>query len=253
MQSILTLCLIVLLSRPTGADTVLSRFKTPAGYTQQTVTPGSFGDWLQKLTLKPIGTKTKTYNGAVARTDFLTAAVVDMSVGTTDLQQCADAVMRLRAEYLYQQKKYEAISFNFVSGFKCDYVHYANGYRYQNKKWVLSAKKDYGYKNFLKYMNLVFSYASTLSLEKELQPVKNANDIETGDVFIRGGSPGHCFIVIDVVENANHKKQFLLAQSFMPAQNIQVVQDKSPWFSLDRAASIYYGELVDARYLRRFE
>ncbi|MES2809075.1 MAG: DUF4846 domain-containing protein [Bacteroidota bacterium] len=237
MKSILTLCLIVLLSRPTGADTVLSRFKTPAGYTQQTVTPGSFGDWLQKLTLKPVGTKTKTYNGAVARTDIFTAAVVDMSVGTMDLQQCADAVMRLRGEY----------------GFKCDYLHYANGYRYQNNKWVLSAKKDYSYKNFLKYMNLVFSYASTLSLENELQPVKNANDIETGDVFIRGGSPGHCFIVIDVVENANHKKQFLLAQSFMPAQNIQVVQDKSPWFSLDRTASIYYGELVDARYLRRFE
>jgi hypothetical protein len=253
MKSILTLCFVLLLKASIGPDNVLSRFKTPVGYTQQDAVAGSFGHWLQNLPLKAIGTKTKTYNGAIARTDVYTAAVVDMSIGKYDLQQCADAVMRLRGEYLYQQKKYKAISFNFVSGFKCDYVHYADGYRYVNDKWVLTAKKDYGYNNFLKYMNLVFSYASTLSLEKELHPVQNPNNIKTGDVFIHGGSPGHCFIVMDVIENANHKKQFLLAQSFMPAQNIQVVQYGSPWFSMDKPSGIAYGELINARYLRRFE
>jgi hypothetical protein len=252
MKSILTLCLLLLLKAPVTPDNVLSRFKTPAGYTRQEVAAGSFAYWLQNLPLKPVGTKTKTYNGAIARTDVYTAAVVDISVGKYDLQQCADAVMRLRGEYLYQQKKYKAISFNFVSGFKCDYVHYADGYRYLNNKWVLTAKKDYGYNNFLKYMNLVLSYASTLSLEKELDPVQNPSDVKIGDVFIHGGSPGHCFIVMDVIENAEHKKQFLLAQSFMPAQNIQVLQFGSPWFSMDKPSGIAYGELINARYLRRF-
>lgn len=252
MKNIL-LFLTFLLSTITAPDNILSRFKTPAGCNQQKVDPGSFGEWLQALPLKPAGTPTKTYNGSIARTDAYTAAVVDMSVGKYDLQQCADAVIRLRGEYLYQQKNYKAISFNFVNGFKCDYLHYANGYRYQNNKWVLTSKKDYGYPAFMRYMSLVFSYASTISLEKELKPVQNANHIKTGDVFIHGGAPGHCFIVMDVVENAEHKKQFLLAQSFMPAQNIQILQSGSPWFSLDKPAGIPYGELIEAKYLRRFE
>ena len=253
MKSILALLIIVFLSALAAPDNVLIRFKTPAGYTQPVVPPGSFGEWLQSLPLKPVGTPTRLYNGSIARTNNYTAAVVDISVGTQDLQQCADAVMRLRGEYLYHQKNYKAISFNFVSGFKCDYMYYANGCRYKNNQWVLTGKKDYSYPTFLKYMTLVFSYAGTLSLEKELKPVPNSNEIKTGDVFIHGGAPGHCFIVMDVVENATHKKQFLLAQSFMPAQNIQVLQAGSPWFSLDKPANILYGELIDAQYLKRFE
>jgi len=252
MKNILVFCLALLVNITTAPDNVLLRFKTPLGYTQQKVGAGSFAEWLQKLPLKPTGTHTKTYKGDIAQTDVYTAAVVDMSVGTQDLQQCADAVMRLRGEYLYHQKKHDAISFNFVSGFKCDYVHYANGYRYKNNKWVLRAKKDYSYPAFLRYMNLVFSYAGTLSLEKELKPVRTINDVRTGDVFIHGGAPGHCFIVMDVVENAQHKKQFLLAQSYMPAQNIQVLQNGSPWFSMDQPNNIAYGELINPFYLRRF-
>lgn len=248
------LVLFILMAAVTPApDTVVSRFAAPAGYTRQAALPGSFGAWLQSVPLKPKGTRTKTYKGDIALTDPYTAAVADVSVGGQDLQQCADAVMRLRAEYLYQKKDYSHISFNFVSGFKCDYQHYANGYRYQQGKWVLSAKKDSTYPAFLRYMNLVFSYASTLSLEKELKPVQNAGDLKAGDVFIRGGAPGHCFIVMDVVEDKNHKKQFLLAQSFMPAQNIQILQsDGSPWFSMDRQANIYYAELIKPQFLRRF-
>jgi hypothetical protein len=234
------------------ADKVSTRFKTPAGYQQVAVAPGSFGAYLQNLPLLPAGTRTKTYTGDIARTDPYTAAVIDMSIGSQDLQQCADAVMRLRAEYLFQRQDYRAISFNFTSGFKCDFEHYANGYRYSNDRWVQKAKKDYGYASFMRYMTLVFSYAGTLSLEKELKPVTNANELKAGDVFIRGGSPGHCFIILDVAENAAHKKVFLLAQSFMPSQNIQVLQNDSPWFALGQTANIPYGELVDKKYLKRF-
>ena len=239
----------------TAPDNVLTRFKTPNGYHQESVQPGSFAAYLQSLPLKPTGTHTLTYRGAVAATDVETAAVVDISVGHEDLQQCADVVMRLRGEYLYGQKRYNDISFNFVSGFKCDYIHYANGYRYRNDHWVLKAKKDYGYSTFMGYMELVFAYAGTLSLEKQLKPVTNPNELKAGDVFIHGGSPGHCFIVMDVVENAQHQKQFLLAQSFMPAQNLQVLQGGAGfyWFSMDKIPSIWYGELIKPNYLRKFD
>jgi len=249
----LLILLALLVITPPDADSVVSRFSVPTGYTRQKNNPGSFGAWLQKVLLKPRGTPTRTYAGDIAKTNAYTAAVADMGIGSYNLQQCADAVIRLRAEYLYQRKDYSKISFNFVSGFKCDYSHYANGYRYQNGKWALTAKKDYTYPAFLRYMSLVFSYAGTLSLEKELKPVSDAGDIKAGDVFIRGGSPGHCFIVMDVAEDSNHQKQFLLAQSFMPAQNIQILKaDGSPWFSMSRQANIFYADLIRPQFLRRF-
>ncbi len=234
------------------ADNVIKRFKTPAGYETVSYKPDSFASYLQSLPLKPAGTHTKTYQGNIAGTDAYTAAVVDLSLGKQDLQQCADAVMRLRGEYLYHQHKFNEIAFNFTNGFKCDYLHYANGYRFKNDSWVLRGKKDYSYQNFLRYMNLVFAYAGTLSLEKELIKVTNSNDIKPGDVFIKGGSPGHCFVVMNVAMNRDRKKVFLLAQSYMPAQDIQVLQYQSPWFSLDKLCDLPYGELIDIRYLRRF-
>lgn len=254
MKSLIALLCLLLFDVNPSHDTVLTRFNTPVGYTQVKPQTGSFGEWLQLLPLKPAGTHTLTYDGRIAATDEYTAAVLDISVGHQDLQQCADAVMRLRGEYLYHKKDYAAISFKFESGFRCDYLHYANGYRYHNDKWALTAKKDYSYPTFMRYMNLVFMYAGTLSLEKELHPITNAAELKTGDVFIHGGSPGHCFIVMDVVENTSHQKQFLLAQSFMPAQNIQLLQSSgSPWFSLDHPANIPYANLISISYLRRFE
>ncbi len=255
MKTILLITSLCLFSAFNHSDNLLTRFRSPEGYKQQKVEPGSFAAWLQTLPLKPTGTHTKTYKGDIARTDIETAAVVDISVGNQDLQQCADAVMRLRGEYLYHAKRYNDISFNFVSGFKCDYIHYANGYRYHNNHWVLTARKDYSYPTFMRYMELVFSYAGTLSLEKELHPVTNPNELKAGDVFIHGGSPGHCFIVMDVVENQQHKKKFLLAQSFMPAQNLQVLQYASGyyWFTMDKLTNIWYGDLVTSQYLRKFD
>jgi hypothetical protein len=176
-----------------------------------------------------------------------------MSIGQHDLQQCADAVIRLRAEYLFAKKDFKAIRFNFTSGFNCDFIHYADGYRYQQiGTWKKQAAKDYSYANFLRYLDLVYSYAGTLSLEKELKKVDNPTQIQAGDVFIKGGSPGHCFIIMNVSINHAGQRKFMLAQSFIPAQNIQLLQYSSPWFSLNKPVYLPYGEIVSANNLRRF-
>ena len=84
---------------------------------------------------------------------------------------------------------------------------------------------------------MVFAYAGTLSLAKELTSVP-VTSMQIGDVLIQGGSPGHAVIVVDMAENpATGEKLYLLAQSYMPAQDIQVLvnpkeRDKSPWYTL---------------------
>ena len=168
------------------------------------------------------------------------AAVVDMDIGERDLQQCADVIMRLRGEYLWQQKAYEKIHFDFTNGFQVDYTKWMQGYRMRIKgnktTWYQSKAPSNSYQDFRRYMNLIFAYAGTLSLSKELPSIA-FEKMQIGDIFIQGGSPGHAVIIVDMAENPKTGEQlFLLAQSYMPAQDIQILQNPmndsiSPWYS----------------------
>jgi len=41
--------------------------------------------------------------------------------------------------------------------------------------------------------------------------------------MIRAGSPGHAMLVVDVAEDERGRRIYLLAQSYMPAQDIHIV------------------------------
>ena len=82
----------------------------------------------------------------------------------------------------------------------------------------------------------IFNYAGTLSLSRELSPVV-IESIKPGDIFCHGGSPGHAVMVMDVVENELGNKMFLIAQSYMPAQEMHILKNPndavfSPWYNL---------------------
>jgi len=225
---------------PSG-KTVKTRFQPPEGYSRVTAPKDSFAEYLQNLKLKKHGSQVYLFNKKLKYPDDVYDAVVDMDVGKKDLQQCADAVMRLRAEYLYQNKMYEDIHFNFTNGFNASYSKYAEGYRFQitqnSVSWKKKSSPDYSYELFRKYLEVVFNYAGSASLSKELNVVKNISNIEIGDIFIQGGFPGHAVIVVDMaVSKTSGEKVFLIAQSYMPAQDIQILKNPndeklSPWYS----------------------
>lgn len=51
-------------------------------------------------------------------------------------------------------------------------------------------------------------------------------ETKIGDVFIKGGFPGHAVMVVDIaVDESTQEKVFLLAQSYMPAQEIQILKN----------------------------
>ncbi len=218
-------------------NTIKTRFAPPPGCVRVQPAEGTFAYYLQNLSLHPPGAKVHYYDGREKPRD-VHAAVLTTDVGDRNLQQCADAVMRLRAEHLYAQKRFAEIHFNFVSGDRIDYDKWRKGYRVRVKgndvSWVKTAEPSDDYRTFRKYLDLIYTYAGTLSLAKELKPVSIEN-IEIGDVFIQGGSPGHAVIVVDAAEEkATGKRLFLLAQSYMPAQEIHVLQNPkspgNPWY-----------------------
>jgi len=225
---------------PSGS-TIEGRIKPPEGFERIEVQEGSFGHFLRTLPLKPHGSKVKYYDGRQKSRDVY-EAVIDMDIGDKDLQQCADAVIRLRAEYLYKHKQYDRIHFNFTNGFNAQFVKWMQGYRIavngNRVSWVKSATYSDDYGTFRKYLDMVFAYAGTLSLAEEMKPV-TLEDMEIGDVFIQGGSPGHCVIVVDMaVHPETGEKLFILAQSYMPAQDIHILKNPrdphiSPWYSVE--------------------
>jgi hypothetical protein len=222
-------------------NTLAGRFSTPENYKRQGLDSNSYAFYLQHIKLKPEGTKVRYHDGGIKSPYMVYAAVVDYDLGKRDLQQCADAVMRLRAEYLYKQKQYKQIHFNFTNGMQVDYSKWAEGQRVKvngNKSyWVSVGSKDYSYKSFQKYLDLIYTYAGSASLSKELKPVV-FDDLQIGDVFIQGGFPGHAITVMDVAINPSdpNDKLFILSQSYMPAQDIQILLNpnndyETVWYS----------------------
>lgn len=233
----------------------------PEGFTQTKTTEGTFAHYLQNLPLKPEGSPVYLYNKTEKR-NRVHAAVVDLEIGDKDLQQCADAIMRLRGEYLFHAGKKNDIAFHFTNGFLAGFSEWAKGKRMKvqgnTTEWVMKAAPDDSYAGFRKYMELVFTYAGTRSLEKELKPVAAVSDLQIGDVFIQGGSPGHAVVVVNVAQNANGEKVFLLAQSYMPAQDIHVLLNPnepsiSPWYRADFGNELHTPEWdFTNKHLKRF-
>jgi hypothetical protein len=229
---------------PSG-KTVSDRFNAPIGFTRLISVKNSFAEYLQQLPLKENGAKVHFYNGE-EKPNKVSAAILNVDVGNRDLQQCADAVMRLRAEYLLQSKQYSSLHFNFTNGFNADYTKWRNGNRISVKgnkvNWFNTTKESTSYSSFKEYLNMVFTYAGTASLSKELKSI-SLSQMQIGDVLIRGGSPGHAVIVVDMaVDSKTNKKLFMVAQSYMPAQDIHVLINKnntaiSPWYELDNLAT----------------
>lgn len=234
--------------QPTSTNSIITTIQPPSGFRRVPVTRNSFGNWLRHLPLKNAGTPVRLHNGRFKANQSIHHAVVDIDTGTRDLQQCADAVIRLRAEYLYFARQFTNITFNFTSGDPCRFDWWYSGYRplvSGNKvRWKKQATFDYGYDNFRDYLSKVFAYAGTLSLARDLENRTTIDDMEVGDVFVQGGSPGHAVIVLDMVEQpGTRKRAFLLGQSYMPAQDFHVLKNTavptlSPWFTIERRGKL---------------
>jgi len=243
-------------------NNLINRISTPSGFERLQAPTNSFADWLRHLPLKPGKPDVMLYNGEPKNNQSAHFAVLNIDVGKEDLQQCADAVMRLQSEYHYSIQEYEKIHFNFTSGHEALYSKWKEGYRPKingsKVTWTKSAEPSNTYKIFRSYLRQVFMYAGSSSLSKELTPVSLA-DLKIGDIFIRGGFPGHAVIILDVAINTMTKeKQFVLAQSYMPAQDIHILLNpatqNAPWFSLPEGSLLVTPEWTFERSeLKRFK
>lgn len=217
--------------------TLDTRIRVPDGYKRVKVKTDSLASFLRKYKMKKDKSPVLLYDGRKKGNQSAHVAVFKLPIENEDLQQCADSVMRVYAEYYWQKEEYDKIAFHFVDGFLAEYEKWRQGYRIQvtdgGTTWVKTASADSSYETFKKYLQMVFAYAGTLSMESESKKIK-LSAIQAGDIFIKGASPGHVVMVVDVCKDENGKKAFLLAQGYMPAQEFHVLKnpmhEDDPWY-----------------------
>jgi len=243
--------------------TIADSVAAPAGFGRVAVAPGSFGDWLRHLPLKPADNGVSLHDGRPVADHGTVAAVVDIDVGRSDLQQCADAVMRLRAEYLFSRRLTGLIGFELYSGERYRFAAFAEGVTPvlsgERIVWQSGPPQDSSHASLRRWLDTVYAFASTRSLAHELRPVAPPSDAAIGDVFVHPGSPGHALIIVDLaVDPASGRKLALLAQSSTPARDVHVLWNAldprlGPWFELVEGRSFATpGRVFAPNELRRF-
>lgn len=242
MRALLALTLLVAL--PARADypwragaaqhgTVESRFPPPPGFRRVPAAPGSFAAWLRGLPLLPAGTPLLTHDGR--RSGLPALAVADLDVGRRDLQQCADSVIRLRAEWLWAAGRGREAVFHATSGDPLPFARWARGERPRVVRdriaWAGGAPAASDHAAYRAWLDAVFTWAGTISLRLDSRPAAGAP--LPGDFLVQPGSPGHAVIVLDVAEGAGGARRLLLGEGYTPAQGFHVLPaaDGSAWFT----------------------
>lgn len=214
--------------KPTSFNRKISEIPPPDGFYRMESDSGSFVRWLRNLPLKKDRT-VYLFNGKPKQNQSAQFAVLDISTGNNDLQQCADVVIRLRAEYLFANQRFSEISFTDFGG--------------KEYKWMGGSNRE----EFEKYLDYVFGWCGSASLEKQLKPVTSIKKLKAGDVFIKGGFPGHAMLVADVALNNKRETVFLLVQGYTPAQDMHLVVNPlnkrfSPWYEVNDSGFLYTPE-----------
>ena len=193
--------------------TIGEAFPPPADAVR--VETDAFGTWLRHRPLAHASAPVQTHDGRVVQHR---ARVVDMALVKGDLQQCADSILRLRAEWLRETG--QPISFHATSGDPMPWSRFQAGERPYVSGRNLAWRGGKGPASWDLYLGKVFTWAGTLSLKAH--ETEAVSEPRGGDVLVEGGSPGHAVLLLDVAVGPDDVTYLLVGEGFMPAQDFHI-------------------------------
>ena len=112
---------------------VISEILPPRGFHFFLGKDSMYANWILNQKLRK-DKNVYLYNHKLKQNQQAQFAVLDMDIGKKDLVQCADAVIKLRADYFFQKGKFEQIIFYATSGQLLDFCRWQAGTRWKIKK-----------------------------------------------------------------------------------------------------------------------
>lgn len=199
------------------------------------------------------------YKGQAVADQQKKFSILSYDVGKRDLQQCADALIRLRAEYLFSQQRHGEIQFQFTDGTPYSFEAYVRGKRPvpdgNGIRFANTQPASFTYAHFRNYLDLVYAYAGTISLSREL---KDTEHFTIGTVVLTPGSPGHCMIITDMATTVTGDTLYKLVEGYTPAQSIYILRnDEEPqlayWHRLSKGVIRTASYTFQSYQLKSFE
>ncbi len=245
---------------PEGSS-VVTRIKLPTGYKRMKVRDHTtFFVFIQDLPLLPSGTPVM-YAGNPSQpvAGKQPIGVVDMMLDDENLQQEPQSLMRLWAEYLFEQERYEDIRFHIRNGKPIAYDKWKEGVKGvvdRTAYWTKTPKDLKVYSTFRRYLNFVFKYSDFTTLQVDLRPLA-ASELMPGTVLLTGKDGSYAAVmVLDVATSERGEQLVVLARGGSPAQSIQVLQNNvkgsspqslqnlGPWFRVESDGKINIGDVT---------
>jgi len=231
---------LLMLASLASAETVRDSFPPPPGAMLAPRT--AFGTWLMDRELLPEGSPVLTFSGHHVGAPHTAAEVrvVDMPMVPGDLQQCADTIYRLRADYLRETGA--DIVFHATNGQAIPWSRWAAGERTQLRgstlAWVRASHSSEA-AAWQSWLEELFEYAGTISLKAhDTVPVPDRAP-RPGDVVVAPGSPGHAVLLFDVAKTRDGRWLVLFGEGFMPAQQLHVHRGpEDGWWEWDPTAGL---------------
>jgi hypothetical protein len=224
--------------------TVGEAFPPPDGASRVEVT--GFGATLRQLEVRDADVPVRTHDG---RRVPHRARVVELPMVRGDLQQCADSVIRLRASWLKDTG--QPVMFHATSGDPIPWARWVAGERpYAEGRGLRWRKGTTG--GWESYLRAVFTWAGTLSLEAyDTIPATDAP--RPGDLLVKGGSPGHAVVLLDVARHDDGRTWVLVGEGYMPAQDFHVeLGPAAGWWPWDGGVTLDHWDLHGPQVHRRF-
>jgi len=230
--------------RTSGYMPIAGRIGIPAGFREVPVEPGSWAEWLRFLPLTPAHSPVRGVDGKPLGWPGIPAppGVVDMDVRRN--QECADTILRLRAEYLRWAGRDARLAFSLAGGGTISWADWRRGMRPVplggRVRMVKMAGPSESRKSFEGFLDAVFNWCNTDSLSHDGVPA-TPGDLRIGDYVSRpgAGARGHAMMIVDLAVDSEGSKRALVLQGAMPAQSAHLLRSNtgSAWIPLFPAPS----------------
>ena len=207
----------------------------------------SMAQFMRQLPVKKQNDKVKLYTGEDKEVQDSNIAILNMRLDDRSLQQRASSIMRLYSEYFWMNQEFDKISYKIADGFTMEYQKWIEGNRVSvngnQASWYTDGATGDSYQSLCSYLDYYFGYSGMESLINASAPA-SVNNLQVGDFFVDKDKQ-YAAMVVDVAENEDGNKCFLLASGGTPGQDIEILKNPAhttngdPWYYVAEVTSSF--------------
>ncbi len=205
-----------------------SLYPAPPATSRLETEEGSFADWLAGLPVDTSHTVLHYYTGDVALQQNGHAGIIDIPV-KNNVQDSRKLIMRIYAEYLYQQGRYDDLQFSNAKGEVINPRIWFSG-KYPGQPF------RFPYSDFRKYLNETLGAASWKMWMQQLKKISRF-EARAGDIVYQKSGGSHAMLIAAAAEGRNGQRYLLFVEGATPPAEMHVVANNEvpalgPWYPM---------------------